>query len=196
MMNVPPTEFSETAETGFPRPPEVGASVESVEGCPSAGVHDEDACEAEVVDVKVVSRPEVLHHWLLLIGAIVIVALSAALNVRPEGRVGVPGVDQPLPGVCSFRRMTGQPCPGCGLTRSFISIAHGDLGAAWRFNPSGILLFVLLAGQIPYRAVQIWRIRTGRAELRWTRLAFYLTWILVVAMVGQWVVRLVMNLLV
>jgi hypothetical protein len=56
-------------------------------------------------------------------------------------------------------------------------------------------LFVLLASQIPYRAMQIWRIRTGREELRWTGLAFYLTWIVVIAMVGQWTVRLILTLL-
>jgi hypothetical protein len=186
---MPPAEFSETTETGLTQSPDATDRVESDDRRPSTGVHDGVGGEAEVV-----SRPDTRHHWLLLIGAVIVVALSAALNVRPEGQVGLPGVQRPLPGVCSFRRMTGHPCPGCGLTRSFISIAHGDLRAAWDFNPSGILLFGLLASQIPYRAMQIWRIRTGRDELRWTGVAFYLTWIVVIAMVGQWTVRLLMSL--
>lgn len=193
-MDMPPTELSDNAKADAPQPTDVPLSAAPADGRRPADADGDDVREVEVVDVEVVTRGETLHHWLLLIGAVVVVALSAALNVRPEGRVGVPGVDTPLPGVCSFRRWSGHPCPGCGLTRSFISLAHGEFGAAWSFNPAGILLFALVASQIPYRAVQIWRIRTGRSELRWTRLAFYLTWIVVVAMILQWMVRLILGL--
>jgi len=41
--------------------------------------------------------------------------------------------------VCLFRFLTGMPCPGCGLTRSFCALLHGELGAAWTFNPFGYL---------------------------------------------------------
>jgi hypothetical protein len=50
----------------------------------------------------------------------------------------------PWPG-CWFRRLTGLPCPTCGATRSALSLAHGDLMAAWRHNP---LIFVCYAGTI------------------------------------------------
>jgi hypothetical protein len=42
--------------------------------------------------------------------------------------------------VCLFRFLTGLPCPGCGLTRSFCALLHGEPGAAWSFNPFGYLL--------------------------------------------------------
>ena len=35
-----------------------------------------------------------------------------------------------LPSVCAFRRLSGLPCPGCGLTRSWVLTAHGRLGHA------------------------------------------------------------------
>jgi hypothetical protein len=43
------------------------------------------------------------------------------------------------PILCPFRLATGLPCPGCGLTRSWVFIAHGDFGAALRANPFGYL---------------------------------------------------------
>jgi hypothetical protein len=43
------------------------------------------------------------------------------------------------PVVCPFRLLTGLPCPGCGLTRSWVYLAHGDFGAAVRANPFGLV---------------------------------------------------------
>src|SRR4051812_9799537 len=41
-----------------------------------------------------------------------------------------------LPGfvLCPFRAVTGLPCPGCGMTRAFCAIGHGDLANAFGFN--------------------------------------------------------------
>jgi hypothetical protein len=55
----------------------------------------------------------------------------------PAGGFGVP--------LCSFKAYTGLPCPGCGLTRSLIDIAHGDLRGALVMNPIGLVLFPLFA---------------------------------------------------
>lgn len=46
---------------------------------------------------------------------------------------------------CWFRRLTGLPCPTCGATRSALSLVHGDLLAALRYNP---LIFVCYVGTI------------------------------------------------
>jgi hypothetical protein len=54
----------------------------------------------------------------------------------------------PQPGaahtVCLFRRLTGIPCPGCGMTRAFAHLAKGD----WRAAASDHLLAYPLAGEI------------------------------------------------
>ncbi len=44
-----------------------------------------------------------------------------------------------LPG-CMFHRATGLDCPGCGMTRAAHSALRGDLLAAFRFNPLGMVL--------------------------------------------------------
>lgn len=46
------------------------------------------------------------------------------------------------PVVCPFRLLTGLPCPGCGLTRSWVYWLHGDWQAGLAANPFGIVLLV------------------------------------------------------
>ncbi|MEH2065762.1 MAG: DUF2752 domain-containing protein [Nostoc sp.] len=43
--------------------------------------------------------------------------------------------------VCPIRYLTGIPCPTCGMTRSFMAIAQGDLVKAVAENLFGPLLF-------------------------------------------------------
>jgi hypothetical protein len=43
--------------------------------------------------------------------------------------------------VCPIRHFTGIPCPGCGMTRSFLAIARGDWHQAVAEHLFGPLLF-------------------------------------------------------
>ena len=45
--------------------------------------------------------------------------------------------------LCWFKSITHHPCPGCGLTHSFLAIGHGHWAEAWVFNPFGFVWFVL-----------------------------------------------------
>ncbi|HEV8630441.1 MAG TPA: DUF2752 domain-containing protein [Thermoanaerobaculia bacterium] len=36
---------------------------------------------------------------------------------------------------CAWRRVTGIPCPGCGMTRAMAALARGELGAALHLHP-------------------------------------------------------------
>ncbi|HET9111202.1 MAG TPA: DUF2752 domain-containing protein [Ktedonobacterales bacterium] len=50
------------------------------------------------------------------------------------------------PSVCLIRRVTGRPCPGCGMTRALSRLAHGDPRGAWRDNRRVVIVAPLLVG--------------------------------------------------
>ncbi|MFN2464070.1 MAG: DUF2752 domain-containing protein [Candidatus Dormibacteria bacterium] len=64
----------------------------------------------------------------------------------------------PIP-PCLFHTVTGQPCPFCGGTRSFVAMAHGQLGAAAHVFPIGPALFLGLVAAVLYSS---WAVATGR----------------------------------
>lgn len=158
-----------------------------------------DVDDVEVIDnVEVVELAEAIEetrssetslHWSMLLAAAAVMVLAAILQVRGPETVVIPLVDMPLPGTCTYKKFVGMECPGCGLTRCFISLAHGRPIAAWYFNPAGILFFALVAGQIPFRGLQIWRIRRGLAEIRVGRMAHFLMGFLIVTLLTQWLIR-------
>ncbi|MCH5245534.1 MAG: DUF2752 domain-containing protein [Muribaculaceae bacterium] len=49
---------------------------------------------------------------------------------------------------CPVKMLTGYDCPGCGSQRALHALLHGDLSAAWNFNPalfvSAPIIFILL----------------------------------------------------
>ena len=92
--------------------------------------------------------------------------------------------------LCAARRLLGLSCPGCGLTRSFISLAHGDLATAWSYNPAGLWLFAIIALQIPFRSIQLFRIRHKQAEISIPWAAQFVLLILAIALLSQWTLRL------
>lgn len=52
--------------------------------------------------------------------------------------------------ICLMHRLTGLPCPGCGLTRSITSMTHGELSQAAAYHPFGPLIWVLLVALTLY----------------------------------------------
>lgn len=66
--------------------------------------------------------------WLCL----AVVLLAAVLPLH--------GLGWPL---CTFRRLTQQPCLACGLTRSFSHMARLDIAGAAMYHPLGLALFPL-----------------------------------------------------
>lgn len=53
------------------------------------------------------------------------------------------GLTLPLP-KCPLHQITGLYCPGCGITRAALSLMHGDLWSALRYNPLAIISIPLL----------------------------------------------------
>lgn len=51
---------------------------------------------------------------------------------------------------CLMQMWTGLPCPGCGMTRSWVHLAHGDVGGAFAYNHFGPLFFAIAAFLVGY----------------------------------------------
>lgn len=68
--------------------------------------------------------------------------LTGALGVHVGlGLLNFPAWD------CPFLRLTGAPCPGCGLTRACILLLRGEVQASIRFHAFAPV-FVLLVGML------------------------------------------------
>lgn len=109
------------------------------------------------------------QYWFgeVVLGAFFTAVLLASAVLTPSSEaVSLFGVE--IPAICGFRNLTGTGCPGCGLTRSFTFMAHGDPWQALQMNWFGPALFVAFATQPPYRfyraAVDLLERRARRAK--------------------------------
>jgi hypothetical protein len=140
-------------------------------------------------DARDKDRSPRAYHRAILGISLAVLALSLALVDDGGGRLRLPFTTFPLPAVCTFRRIFGTDCPGCGLTRAFVALAHGRLAAAWHYHPVGVLLFAAVLAQAPYRLWQLVRLSRGRGEFRHPLLAAAGSF-LIVALFVQWVLKI------
>jgi hypothetical protein len=61
------------------------------------------------------------------------------------------------PVICPVRFLTGLPCPGCGLTRSWVYLAHGHWAEAWAAHPFVILSMLAVITFVAVVAVRAMR---------------------------------------
>ena len=82
------------------------------------------------------SRRQWIWHnrWRIL--ALVLVTAALALWTPPN----VP--------LCGFRRLTGRPCPLCGLTRALFALAKGHVREAFALHALSPIAAVALAGTV------------------------------------------------
>lgn len=127
------------------------------------------------------------HAGILLV-AISIFVIAYLLEVRTDDRVAVRGWAQyPLPPTCQARAHFGIDCPGCGLTRSFVHLAHFDWRSSLRSHRFGWLLAGVVLFQIPYRALAL----RGRAyPLFSVRTVAILSYLLLAVLLGNWLFNL------
>jgi hypothetical protein len=69
--------------------------------------------------------------------------LGVAISLTPSEK-GYGTADAFSP-ACSFLTKTGYPCPSCGMTTSMAATVRGRLGLAWRAQPFGIVLTLVVA---------------------------------------------------
>lgn len=86
---------------------------------------------------------------------------------------------------CLFRRMTGLPCPGCGMTRSLEEIWRGNLPLSIRYHPLGIPVFILcLAGVFTLFFPRLFH------RLHWTKVSFRIPLMLLSIVMAVWILRI------
>ncbi|MEM9940559.1 MAG: DUF2752 domain-containing protein [Planctomycetota bacterium] len=134
------------------------------------------------------AKRDVAFHGLSLLFSVIVLGLSFYLQLNQSKQVIVPEMDAVLPPTCVSRIILGVNCPGCGMTRAFISVSHGAWCQAWKFNPSIVFMYPFLAVQIPWHAIQLWLILSHRRafELKWVAA---IPAIVVSGMLTVWVFR-------
>jgi hypothetical protein len=80
----------------------------------------------------------VRHVYISAAGLIQVVAISILAFSFVFSQDSLPTID-----LCLFHAITGLQCPGCGMTRAFCSISHGQFAQAWRLNPFSYFFFFL-----------------------------------------------------
>src|SRR4051794_40300477 len=88
--------------------------------------HLEASASARMVDVY---RQ---HHRTMLWISLAVIAASFFLRRTGSESVRLVWSHIELPPLCASRMFFGVECPGCGLTRSFVALANGDLLASWQ----------------------------------------------------------------
>lgn len=140
-------------------------------------------------------RAHTSEHLLLLCMASAVLVAAFCCRIELGGivffRLPVIGLDIPLAHGCLSRRVLGISCPGCGLTRSFVAVAHGQFRLALEYNAVGPALFILCVLQIPYRIWAYFREDKVKGRLKWIhdRLGVVI-WITATALFVFWVYRL------
>ena len=107
------------------------------------------------------------HWWftdlVVFLLCLCVVMLSFTLSPGDE-LVSLWGLE--VPKLCAFQNLFGIDCLGCGMTRSFVYLAHGDLETALRKNLLGPVLFMVVLSQLPYRLIRLGRSARERARAR------------------------------
>ncbi|CAN5646024.1 hypothetical protein BH23PLA1_BH23PLA1_33940 [soil metagenome] len=74
-----------------------------------------------------------LRGTIALLGSVALLVLTFRLPTR-----WVPFT------ICGFKNLTGQDCPGCGMTRGLSALLQGDLTTALAFHPLSPIFLVLM----------------------------------------------------
>jgi hypothetical protein len=132
---------------------------------------------------------------IILLVCLAIIVLALVLNVSGDGDSVSLTADgsYTLPPTCMLRATTGLPCPSCGLTRSFIAMAHLDIAAAWHLHHVGPGLFLFVLLQLPYRTLRLtWPAFHERSERFDLRINASILLSMVGLLIVNWIIVLIL----
>jgi Protein of unknown function (DUF2752) len=104
-----------------------------------------------------------LRTLLVLMAVLLIAVFATAIYLNPYGDDGSARrlethLQLGLP-ECTFKMLTGKPCPSCGMTTSFALFVRGDLLNSLKANYVGTLLAMFCLLLVPYSLVSAFRRR-------------------------------------
>jgi hypothetical protein len=100
-------------------------------------------------------------HGIMLTGSVIIMLLSFVMKTNDSNQVFLPGLSMAMPQSCVTKMYWGFDCPGCGMTRAFIRISEGQFTKARQLNAASFVVYLFVAVQIPWHAMQLLRIGRG-----------------------------------
>ncbi len=88
---------------------------------------------------------------IMALALVVVFAVAIALDPYQDGKLWLAETHRQL-GLpqCTFKKVTGYPCPSCGMTSSFALAIRGDLWHSAQANFAGTLLAVGCLAFIPW----------------------------------------------
>jgi len=98
---------------------------------------------------------ELFAHWIVLFFCAGILLGGLVLSLPKAGSPYIYIGQIPIPDTCSFKNLTGLPCPGCGLMRSIVAAMHGNFRASLMYHRLGLLTLAYVCFQFLYRLVLI-----------------------------------------
>jgi hypothetical protein len=128
------------------------------------------------------------RHKEMLVLAGLVVTFAFLLEVQDGRRVALWLLPSyPLPESCPSHTILGVDCPGCGLTRSIVYLAHGEWTNSWKMHRIGWLLAATIVLQFPYRIVSL---RRGHPVLG-RRFPMLLGYTLIFLLLANWLFNVV-----
>lgn len=98
---------------------------------------------------------DLASHGIVLLACLGILAGSLILSPPHPETHSVRLGSFSIPPTCTFKNLTGLPCPGCGLMRSMVSATHGDVEASFSYHRLGLLTLAYIFLQLLYRTGMI-----------------------------------------
>lgn len=127
----------------------------------------------------------------MLVICVAVLVLSFLLQSQPGDHVGISFLKGlQLPPLCMSKELFGISCPGCGLTRSFVHLAHGDVSASINSHRLGPLLALLVAIQIPYR---LWSLYVSEKKWPSLRACNLIGNLIIASLIINWLISAVLS---
>ncbi|WP_105618746.1 DUF2752 domain-containing protein [Vallitalea okinawensis] len=125
--------------------------------------------------------------FILLIGLVIVYSISFIATINHNEAQLLIGQKEIHIGKCYYRNTLGFDCPGCGLTRSFISISKGNIKDAMAYNPGGILIYI--CGLFVGINILLFLLM-GRYMPHVFKILFFLVLLIGVVLILNWIIKI------